>query len=129
VESLILVAEDERNIREFLTLALEMFGFVVITAQNGEEAIEMARNHKPDLILMDVRMPKKTGYQAFEVLRATPDTKGIPIVFLSAYANTHEMRKWRAMGAEEYLAKPISPTVLSSQLTKILGKTRANKVN
>ncbi len=118
--SLVLIAEDERDIREFLAVALQVSGFNVIQARNGEEAVALANSHKPDLILLDVRMPKVTGFQACEILKSNPDTKDIPIVFLSAYANKDEIRQGLALGADEYLTKPVAPDVLTERVSCIL---------
>jgi len=126
-EPLILVAEDERDIREFLAIVLQVQGFEVITARNGEEAVAQARRHRPDLILMDVRMPKMTGYRACEALKAAPDTRHIPIVFLSAYANKDEARKGRALGGEAYLSKPITPEALIHSVIQVLRQVQARK--
>ena len=120
VGSLILIAEDERDIREFLAVALQVSGFEVIQARNGEEALAMANNHRPDLILLDIRMPKVTGFQACEALKSNPQTRDIPIIFLSAYANQDEIRKGLALGADEYLTKPIAPDVLSQRVSDVL---------
>jgi DNA-binding response OmpR family regulator len=118
--SLILIAEDERDIREFLMVALQVSGFNVIEARNGEEAVALANSHMPDLILLDVRMPKVTGFEACETLKASPNTKDIPVVFLSAYANKDEIRQGLALGADEYLTKPIAPDVLTERVSCIL---------
>ena len=118
--SLILVAEDERDIREFLMVALQVSGFNVIEARNGEEAVAQAKSHRPDLILLDVRMPKVTGFEACETLKASLDTRDIPIVFLSAYANKDEIRQGLALGADEYLTKPIAPDVLIERVSYVL---------
>ena len=127
MESLILIAEDERDIRDFLVLALQVSGFNVIEARNGEEAIVLANSHKPDLILLDVRMPKVGGFQACETLKSDPDTKDIPVVFLSAYANKDEIRQGLALGADEYLTKPISPDVLADRVSYILSQFKPEK--
>mgnify|MGYP001083275340 CR=1 FL=1 len=118
--SLILIAEDERDIREFLMVALQVSGFNVVEARNGEEAVALANSHKPDLILLDVRMPKVTGFEACETLKASPNTRDIPVVFLSAYANKDEIRQGLALGADEYLTKPIAPDVLTERVSCIL---------
>jgi CheY-like chemotaxis protein len=127
MKSLILVAEDEREIRELFVMFLEMDNFSVIVARNGEEAIAQAKVHRPDLILMDVRMPKLTGYQACEMLKAAPETKDIPVVFLSAYANANEVKHGLELGAEKYLAKPIAPDALNRHVTEVLEWVRAKK--
>jgi len=118
--SLILIAEDERDIREFLVVALQVSGFNVIEARNGEEAVALANSHKPDLILLDVRMPKVSGFEACEILKSNPETKDTPVVFLSAYANKDEIRQGLALGADEYLTKPIAPDVLTERVSCIL---------
>jgi CheY-like chemotaxis protein len=123
----ILVAEDERDIREFLVVALQVSGFNVIEARNGEEAIALTHRHYPDLILLDIRMPKLSGFQACEMLKAEPNTRDIPIVFLSAYANKDEIQRGLALGADEYLTKPIAPDVLIERVTEVLKQLRPQK--
>lgn len=119
---LVLVAEDERDIRELIVIALELEGFNVVEVPNGEEAVKKAKEIKPDLILMDVRMPKMTGYEACKALKAEEATKEIPVVFLSAKGQEAEVNTGLELGAEEYLLKPFAPDELSSRVTKILGK-------
>ena len=119
---LVLVAEDERDIRELIVISLELEGFNVVEVPNGEEAVKKAKEIKPDLILMDVRMPKMTGYEACKVLKAEDATKEIPVVFLSAKGQEAEVNTGLELGAEEYLLKPFAPDELSGRVTKILGK-------
>jgi CheY-like chemotaxis protein len=125
--SSILVAEDERDIREFLVVALQVSGFNVIEARNGEEAVALTHGHNPDLILLDVRMPKITGFQACEMLKADPSTRDIPIIFLSAYAQKDEIRQGLALGADEYLTKPIAPDVLVERVTNVLTQFKSEE--
>lgn len=125
--SLVLIAEDERDIREFLAVALQVSGFNVIEARNGEEAIALTHDHKPDLVLLDVRMPRVTGFEACRSLKSNPDTKDIPIVFLSAYANKDEIKQGLALGADEYLTKPIAPDILTERVSCILKQSRQEK--
>ena len=119
---LVLVAEDERDIRELIVISLELEGFNVVEVPNGEEAVKKAKEIKPDLILMDVRMPKMTGYEACKALKAEEATKDIPVVFLSAKGQEAEVNTGLELGAEEYLLKPFAPDELSGRVTKILGK-------
>ena len=119
---LVLFAEDERDIRELIVIALELEGFNVVEVPNGEEAVKKAKEIKPDLILMDVRMPKMTGYEACKALKAEEATKDIPVVFLSAKGQEAEVNTGLELGAEEYLLKPFAPDELSDRVTKILGK-------
>jgi CheY-like chemotaxis protein len=118
---LILVAEDERDIRELIVITLQTHGLAnVIQAYNGEEAVAKAKAQKPGLILMDVRMPKMTGYEACQVLKDDPSTSSIPVVFLSAKGQDAEIKQGKALGAEEYILKPFAPDELVRRVASIL---------
>lgn len=118
----ILIAEDERDIRDLIAFTLRFAGHEVFTAANGEEAVETAPRVNPDLILMDVRMPRMTGYEACRVLKASPDLKDIPVVFLSAKGQESEKQQGLDAGAEAYLLKPFAPDQLTAQVKSILAK-------
>jgi two-component system alkaline phosphatase synthesis response regulator PhoP len=118
----ILVAEDEPDIRELLSFTLKYGGFDVVTAANGLEAVEQAEKSKPDMILLDVRMPRMTGYEACKVLKGKPETKDIPIVFLSAKGQEAEVERGIEVGAIDYILKPFAPDTLISQIKKLLDK-------
>ena len=118
----ILIAEDERDIRDLVAFTLRFAGYEVFTAANGEEAVELAPNVNPDLILMDVRMPRMTGYEACRIMKLNPDLKDIPIVFLSAKGQETEIQQGLEAGAEEYLLKPFAPDQLTSHVKIILAK-------
>jgi DNA-binding response OmpR family regulator len=118
----ILVAEDERDIRELIVFTLQLSGFKVVEAPNGAEAVKKALEVKPDLILMDVRMPIKTGYEACQEIKSRADTKSIPVVFLSAKGQEAEVNAGLELGAEEYFLKPFAPDELSERVNKILAK-------
>ena len=123
----ILVAEDETDIRELVAFSLENIGgFNVVKAKNGAEAVEVAQQEKPDLILMDVRMPKMTGVEACAALKDIPETKDIPVVFLSAMGQEQEIQQGMDVGATEYILKPFAPDVLMSKVREIL--ERENKL-
>ena len=121
-DPLILVAEDERDIRELIVFTLQISGFEVVQVPNGEEAVHKATEIKPDLILMDVRMPKMTGYEACKALKDQESTKEIPVVFLSAKGQEAEINTGLEMGAEEYFLKPFAPDELINRVNKILTK-------
>ncbi|MCG3208077.1 MAG: Phosphate regulon transcriptional regulatory protein PhoB [Anaerolineae bacterium] len=121
-EPLILIAEDERDIRELIVFTLQLSGFAVVDVPNGEEAVKKAREVNPDLILMDVRMPKMTGYEACKTLKADEKTRDIPIVFLSAKGQESEVTTGMDLGAEEYFLKPFAPDALSDRVNEILVK-------
>jgi DNA-binding response OmpR family regulator len=118
----ILIAEDERDIRDLVAFTLRFAGYEVVVATNGEEAVQMAPQVNPDLILMDVRMPKMTGYEACKVMKANPDLKDIPVVFLTARGQENEIQQGLEAGAEEYLLKPFAPDQLTNRVKAILGK-------
>ena len=118
----ILVAEDERDIRELIVITLQLGGFNVIDVPNGEEAVKKAGEINPDLILMDVRMPIMTGYEACKALKANDKTRDIPVVFLSAKGQEAEVSTGLELGAEEYFLKPFAPDELSDKVNKILAK-------
>jgi DNA-binding response OmpR family regulator len=121
-DPLILVAEDERDIRELIVITLQIAGFRVVDVPNGEEAVKKATEITPDLILMDVRMPKVTGFEACKVLKREEKTKDIPIIFLSAKGQEGEISTGLELGAEEYFLKPFAPDDLIRRVNKILTK-------
>lgn len=116
----ILIAEDERDIRDLVTFSLKFSGFEVVQASNGQEAVERAQAEMPDLILMDVRMPKMTGYEACKALKAMPAMRHIPVVFLSAKGQESEIQQGVEAGAEEYILKPFAPDELTKQIKSVL---------
>ncbi len=118
----ILIAEDERDIRDLITFTLRFAGYDVVAAANGEEAFERAVQEKPDLVLMDVRMPRMTGYEACKRMKAEDSTKDIPVVFLSAKGQESEVNQGLDAGAVEYILKPFSPDQLTDRVRVILGQ-------
>jgi CheY-like chemotaxis protein len=118
----ILIAEDERDIRDLVAFSLKFGGFDVVQASNGAEAVERAQTELPDLILMDVRMPKMTGYEACRALKAMPTMQHIPIVFLSAKGQESEIQQGVEAGAEEYILKPFAPDELTKQIKTVLAR-------
>jgi CheY-like chemotaxis protein len=118
----ILIAEDEPDIRDLVAFTLRFAGHEVTPTSNGEEAFNQASQVMPDLILMDVRMPKMTGYEACRAMKATPDLKHIPVVFLSAKGQDSEIQTGLDAGAEEYLLKPFAPDQLVQRVKEILAK-------
>jgi DNA-binding response OmpR family regulator len=116
----ILVAEDERDIRELIGFSLRFADFEVVLTQNGEDAIEKASQEQPDLILLDVRMPKMSGYEACRRLKENASTSEIPVVFLSAKGQEKEIEEGLDSGAVEYIVKPFAPDELADQVRDIL---------
>ena len=117
----ILIADDEAGIRLTLGRILDK-DYVVLEATNGEEAVEIAKVQKPDLILMDLIMPKMDGYAACSQIKADEATKGIPVVILTAVGNELNKKFATEMGAEGYITKPFNIQELMDVITPLLAK-------
>jgi CheY-like chemotaxis protein len=118
----ILIAEDEPDIRNLITFTLRFAGHEVAAAQNGVEALELATAVMPDLILMDVRMPRMDGYEACKRIKADEKIQHIPVVFLSAKGQEAEVQTGLKAGAEEYILKPFSPDELTDRVKALIDK-------
>jgi two-component system, cell cycle response regulator DivK len=116
----LLLVEDDANIRDMLSRRLQREGYQVIAAVNGAEAIMRARAEQPDLILMDIGLPLLNGFQATAKLKATPDTRSIPIIALTAFAAISDRQKCLAAGCDEYESKPIAFDRLVSKIQAFL---------
>ena len=116
----ILIAEDERDIRDLIQFTLMFAGHKITAASNGAEALELATKVKPDLIMMDVRMPKMTGYEACREMKKIDDLKKVPVIFLSAKGQDEEKQIGIDAGAVAYILKPFSPDELTRQIADIL---------
>lgn len=108
----ILVAEDEKNVRLTVELCLEGAGYEVICAGDGIRALQMAKEGKPDLILLDLVLPGMSGFLVLEALRSEPSSRDTPVVIISARAQDDDIRKARQLGANDYLVKPFTPDSL-----------------
>jgi len=118
----ILIAEDEKDIRELIAFTLRFAGFDVLLATNGVEAVEVAETERPDLVILDVRMPRMSGYEACRRLKENPQTASLPVVFLSAKGQDSEIQQGLESGAEEYILKPFAPDELIQQVRDILNR-------
>jgi DNA-binding response OmpR family regulator len=116
----ILVVDDEPSIVVILTMLLEATGFDVETASDGEQAVDRARRNPPDLILMDVMMPRMDGYEACQVLKADPATCHVPVVMISAKAQEADAVYGRKVGADAYLTKPFEPAAVLAEVQRRL---------
>jgi two-component system alkaline phosphatase synthesis response regulator PhoP len=121
----ILIADDEPDILEIIQFNLQQEGYEVITAKNGEEAIEKAKKTSPDLIILDIMMPGKNGIEVCNILRTMPAFGDTLIIFLSAMSDETTEIKGLETGADDYLTKPISPKVLLSKVNALF--RRLNK--
>jgi DNA-binding response OmpR family regulator len=116
----ILIIEDEKDIRQLVIYTLQYAGYQVVAGVNGEEAVALAKQERPDLILMDVRMPRMDGYQAAQLIKNDELTQHIPIVFLSAKGQESEVEHGFEVGAEDYLIKPFNPTELIDRIRSVV---------
>jgi two-component system, OmpR family, alkaline phosphatase synthesis response regulator PhoP len=124
----VLIADDEPDILEILKYNLSNEGYEVITAKDGDEALEKARRTQPDLVVLDVMMPKKTGVEVCQLLRAQSAFKETLIIFLTAMNDESTQIKGLETGADDYISKPISPRVFLSRVNALfrrLNKTEA----
>lgn len=112
----ILIADDEPDILEIIQFNLKAEGYEVFTAKNGDEAIEQAKKHQPDLIILDIMMPGKNGIDVCNILRLQPAFKDTLIVFLSAISDEGTEIRGLETGADDYLTKPIRPKILVSKV-------------
>lgn len=112
----ILVIEDDPDTNENLATILEMEGFQVATARNGQEGLDRARREKPSLILCDVSMPRLDGFGVLKELRNADDTAAIPLIFLTARSEREDMRNGMDLGADDYLCKPVECDELLSAI-------------
>ncbi|HSN59998.1 MAG TPA: response regulator transcription factor [Ferruginibacter sp.] len=115
----ILIADDEPDILEIIQFNLQQEGYEVVTAKTGDDAIEKAKQNKPDLIILDIMMPGKNGMEVCNILRTMPDFKKTLIVFLTAMSDEGTEIKGLETGADDYLTKPISPKVLLSKVNSL----------
>ena len=117
----ILVVDDEVYILHILDFSLGAEGFEVVSANNGELAIEKAKQENPDLIVLDVMMPVLDGYETCRRLKADGDTKDIPVILLTAKGRDVDKRLGFEVGAVDYIIKPFSPSRLIERIEEIIG--------
>ena len=124
-EPRILVVDDDPVILRLLKVNFEMEGYGVYCAENGNEAIEVATRERPDIILLDVMMPGMSGLDAAKALRAQDETREIPIVFVSAKAQSLDVKAGMDVGAVGYVTKPFDPVELVQTVEGLLPQKRA----
>lgn len=117
----VLIVDDEPNIVLSLEFLMKKAGFDVAVAGDGEEALQQVEKFQPDLVLLDVMMPKKSGYEVCEALRADPARAGMKIVMLTAKGRDTEVAKGLALGADAYVTKPFSTKDLVARVGDLLG--------
>lgn len=124
----ILVVDDEAYIVHILEFSLGMEGFEVVTAFDGEEAISKAERERPDLVVLDIMMPKLDGYETCRRLKENDKTKNIPVILLSAKGRSMDQRVGLDAGADEYITKPFSPRKLVERIRAHIGHRRTPRV-
>jgi DNA-binding response OmpR family regulator len=120
VKKKILVVDDEPNILMSIEFILEMEGYEVATARDGDEALEVAVRVQPDLILLDINMPRKDGYEVCRILREREDTAGIRVIMLTAKGQALERKKGLEVGGDEYVTKPFSAEDLLEKIRTLI---------
>ena len=125
-QTLLLVEDNEDN-RIIYSTVLRHLGYRVVEAQDGVEAVELARTTQPDLILMDISIPRMDGWEATRILRGDPRTRDIPIVALTAHALADDRERAAEVGFSSYLAKPIEPRVVVAEVRRWFGEGAAKK--
>ena len=121
-QPVVLAADDDEDILELVAFRLERSGYTVLKARDGEEALQIAREARPDLAVLDVMMPKLDGFEVTRAIRADGATKAMPIILLTARAQDADVQAGFDAGADDYLRKPFSPQELRARVQAILGR-------
>ena len=122
-KTVLLVEDNEDNLVVYRTI-LEHVGNKVIEARDGEEGVTQARRQLPDLILMDISIPKMDGWEATQRLKADASTRGIPIIALTAHALEEDRQKAQQAGCDGYLAKPVEPRRVVQEVERFVGPAK-----
>ena len=121
----VLIADDEPNIVTSLEFLMARSGYDVKVARTGEEALALVASFAPDLVLLDVMMPQRSGYEVCQKMRERPEWRHIKIVMLSAKGREAEVSKGLSLGADAYVTKPFSNRELIARVAELLGESRA----
>ena len=123
----ILVVDDTKDVRQVVARRLESWGYEALMAESGEEGLQVAEAQVPDLILLDVMMPKLKGREVCARLKANPKTEKIPVIFLTALGLADHVKAGMDLGAEDYIVKPFEPAELKDRIAIVLARheTRA----
>jgi DNA-binding response OmpR family regulator len=120
----ILVVDDDARVIELLEIAFGAHGWKVVRASDGEQALRLATDARPDLVVLDVRLPRRSGFEVCEALRRDPLTADLPVIMVSAVGDTDARVQGLARGADDYLAKPFSPKELVARIRRMLARSR-----
>ncbi len=116
----VLIVEDEANLRELVKARLEQHGYLVETVADGYNAIFQTRRFKPDLIILDLMIPKMDGYTVCRMLKSSADLASIPVIMFTARTSSEDMRRGMDMGADAYITKPFNPEALLQKINELL---------
>ena len=119
----VLVCDDEPYIVESVSYVVRKAGYEVLVAEDGEEALRAAREERPDLVFLDIMMPRLSGYEVCRRLKQDPATRDIYIVMLTARGQQEDEQKALELGADEFMTKPFSPRKMRAKLEEVLGPT------
>ena len=119
---LVLVADDDRDILQLVSFRLERADYEVVQANDGEEALRLVKELRPDLAVLDLMMPKLNGYEVIREIRRNEETKAIPVILLTARVQEADVARGFEAGADDYLKKPFSPQELRARVQAILGR-------
>lgn len=118
----VLVADDDADIRELVTFRLERAGYELLVASDGEEALQLALERRPDLAILDLMMPKRDGYDVTRAIRADVSTQRMPVILLTARVQEADVTRGFDAGADDYMKKPFSPQELQARVQAVLGR-------
>ena len=118
----VLIADDDDDIRDLVAFRLDRAGYEVLRAGDGQQALDLAKEHHPDLAVLDVMMPKLTGYDVTRELRADSATSRIPVILLTARVQEADVARGFEAGADDYVKKPFSPQELKARVQAVLGR-------
>lgn len=116
----ILIIEDNQSVREEISDILEMEGFNIRVSENGKIGLKSVNKNKPNLILTDIVMPEMGGFELYQNIKKNPETKNIPIIFLSARADKESLEKAKSLGCLDYVVKPVSSELLVEKINSKL---------
>jgi CheY-like chemotaxis protein len=124
----VLCADDSVTMQKVVAITFANSEFAVMPAKNADEALALARNHKPDLVLADASMPGRSGYDLCQSLKADPNTRNIPVVILCGNSSPYDDVKGRQVGADSFLVKPWDTTLFLDKLAEIMGRAQSHGV-
>jgi len=117
---IVLIIEDEANVRNFAARVLELEGYGILQAADGEEGMRLVREHRIGLVLLDLRLPKRSGWSVLMLLKSEPELSVIPVIVFTASAGVVQREKAMKLGAADYLIKPLSAASLKETVARTL---------